>query len=217
MIKGIVFDLDGTLLNTLESIGNAFNRSLRQMELPTHNIEAYRLFVGDGVYRCAERCLPVEQRTTARINQLVEIEREDYATSWKLDAIPYQGIKNLLVSAESMSYKLAVLTNKDDQFAQQCISYFFPTTEFSSLVGHSPEIPHKPDPAGGRRVAKQLNLAPRELVMVGDTNIDIHTAKACNMDSVGVLWGFREREELEQAGADNIINPPNELLGILRE
>ncbi len=215
MIRGIVFDLDGTLLNTLKSIANAFNRSLLQMGFPTHDIESYRLFVGDGVYRCAERCLPAEQRTTKNINQLVEIERQDYATGWKLDAMPYEGISDLLESAEANSLKLAVLTNKDDQFAQQCVSYFFPTTPFSSIIGHSEKIPHKPDPAGGMLIANQLDLAPRELVMVGDTNIDIHTAKACNMVSVGVLWGFRERKELVDAGADKIITHPNELLGIL--
>jgi phosphoglycolate phosphatase len=215
VIKAIVFDLDGTLLNTLESIGNAFNRSLRKMDMPTHEIDRYRYFIGDGVFNCARRCLPSKHCNEKNINKLVEIERLDYARSWKIDAQPYDGIQALLDCAQGAGYRLAVLTNKDDVFAQQCVRHFFPTTNFDCIVGHSSGVPHKPDATGGFLIAGQLGLATGELAMIGDTSIDIHTAQACNMFSVGVLWGFREIAELEEAGADRIIEHPNQLLDIL--
>jgi len=215
VIKAIVFDLDGTLLNTLESIGNAFNRSLRKMDMPVHEIDDYRYFIGDGVFNCAKRCLPSKHRNEKNINLLVEIERSDYARSWKIDAQPYDGIATLLDSAQGADYRLAVLTNKDDVFAQQCVRHFFPTTNFDCVMGHSSSVPHKPNATGGLMIARQLGFAPHELAMIGDTSIDIHTAQACNMFSVGVLWGFREISELEEAGADRIIEHPNQLLDIL--
>lgn len=215
MIEGIVFDLDGTLLNTLESIGKAFNRSLKKMDLPVHAIDSYRYFIGDGVFECAKRCLPSNHRNDENIKTLVEIERKDYAQSWKYDAQPYAGIQALLDSAQSAGYRLAVLTNKDDEFAQQCIRYFFPTTSFDCIVGHSTTIPHKPDPTGGLMIAERLGLATQKLAMIGDTKTDIDTALACNMFSVGVSWGFREITELKDAGANRIIEHPKQLLEIL--
>jgi phosphoglycolate phosphatase len=214
-IKAIVFDLDGTLLNTLESIGNAFNRSLRKMDMPVHEIDRYRYFIGDGVFNCAKRCLPSEHCNEENVNKLVEIERLDYARSWKIDAQPYDGIQALLDSLVGAGYRLAVLTNKDDVFAQQCVRHFFPATRFDCVVGHSSSVPHKPDATGGNLIAEQLGFATCELAMIGDTSIDIHTAQACNMFSVGVLWGFREIAELEAAGADRIIEHPSQLLDIL--
>jgi len=215
VIKGIIFDLDGTLLNTLESIGKAFNRSLLKMDMPVHAIDRYRYFIGDGVFNCAKRCLPSGDCNENNINKLVEIEREDYARSWKFDAQPYNGIQTLLDSAQGAEYRLAVLTNKDDVFAQLCIRHFFPATRFDCIVGHSPTVPHKPDPTGGLLIAEKLGLATRELAMIGDTSIDINTAQACNMFSVGVLWGFRKMTELEEAGANRIIQHPDQLLEIL--
>lgn len=215
MIRAIVFDLDGTLLDTLESIGNAFNRSLRKMGMPVHPIDRYRHFIGAGVIECARRCLPAPQRNEENISKLAENERKDYARSWKFDAQPYEGIQTLLDAARSSHYRLAVLTNKDDEFARQCIRHFFPDTSFDCIIGHSPSVPHKPDATGGLMIAENLGLTPQELAMVGDTSIDIDTARACNMFSVGVLWGFRDRAELEEAGANDIIAHPGELLEVL--
>jgi len=216
-IKGIVFDLDGTLVDTLESIGAAFNRTLKKMGMPEWEIEKYRYFVGEGVYACAERCLPKEHRTKRMINQLVELERKDYSINWKVDTGPYSGIEELVVNAIKAGFKLAVLSNKDDRFVKQCVDHYFPNLPFDSVIGYSHTVPHKPDPVGGRIIAQHLDLAAAELVMVGDSSIDIHTAQACNMHSVGVLWGFREIEELEAAGAEIIIEHPNELLSAISQ
>ncbi|MCZ6503125.1 MAG: HAD family hydrolase [Gammaproteobacteria bacterium] len=216
MIKAIIFDLDGTLLDTLTSIGNSFNRALLEMGMPIHDIQDYRHFVGDGVFKCAERCLPVEKRSDITINQLADLERQDYAQTWQLHTQPYQGILDLLEAAEKAGFQLAVLSNKDETFTRQCIQYFFPATNWAVIVGHSKEVPYKPDPTGAYLIAKQLRLEPQELAIVGDTGIDIATARACNMFCVGVLWGFRESAELEDAGANRIIEHPDQLLGNLK-
>jgi phosphoglycolate phosphatase len=216
-IKGIVFDLDGTLLNTLKSIAAAFNRTLKKMDMPEHELEDYRYFIGEGVYKCAERCLPLERRSKENIDRLVELEREDYSTSWKADAEPYNGIKTLISSAKEKGFKLAVLSNKDDRFAKQCVDHYFPDLPFESIIGYSDSVPHKPDPTGANLIAQTLDLQPEELVMVGDTSIDILTAQACNMHSVGVLWGFREINELKKAGAEKIIKHPAELLTLISQ
>ena len=215
LIKAIIFDLDGTLLNTLTSIGNSFNRALLKMGMPIHDIQDYRYFIGDGVFKCAERCLPVENRDDITINQLANLERLDYAQNWQLHTEPYQGIRGLLETAEKTGYQLAVLSNKDEAFTQGLVQHFFPGTNWAIIVGHSKEVPHKPDPTGAYLIAKHLRLEPQELAMVGDTRIDMATARACNMFCVGVLWGFREVAELEEAGANRIIEHPNQLLGKL--
>ena len=215
LIKAIIFDLDGTLLNTLTSISHSFNRALLKMGLPTHTHQEYRYFIGDGVYKCAERCLPAENRNDASIDQLAELERQDYAQNWQEGTEPYRGIPDLLEAAEKRGYQLAVLSNKDDAFAQHLVRNFFPDTNWAIVVGHSKEVPYKPDPTGAVLIAKQLRLEPQELAIVGDTSIDIRTARACNMFCVGVLWGFRGFAELEDAGANRIIERPEQLLDCL--
>ena len=216
LIKAIIFDLDGTLLNTLTSISHSFNRALLKMGMPTHDSQDYRYFIGDGVYKCAERCLPSKNRDDATIKQLAELERQDYAQNWQTHTEPYQGIPDLLEAAEAAGYELAVLSNKDDAFTQYLVRHFFPDTNWAIVVGHSEEVPHKPDPTGATLIAKQLRLEPRELAIVGDTSIDITTAQACNMFCVGVLWGFREFAELADAGANRIIERPEQLLDCLK-
>ncbi len=214
-IRGILFDLDGTLLDTLASIANAFNRSLEKMHFPTHALDSFRYFIGDGVYNTAERCLPIGARTQANIEQLVALQRADYATSWRSNAAPYDGMIELLRQAQAKDFKLAVLSNKDHGFAENCIEHFFPQTQFTCVMGYSNLIPLKPNPTGALAIAELLELSVRQLAIVGDTRMDIETARACNMFSIGVLWGFRGRDELAEAGADRIIQRPAELLPIL--
>ncbi len=215
MIRGAIFDLDGTLLDTLTSIAGAFNRSLTTLGLPTHPIDAYRHFIGDGVFKCAERCLPERHRTARNIDTLVGIQRQDYGENWRYDTAPYPGITELLNTLTADGVRLATLSNKDHPFAVQCIDHFFPGDTFSEVVGYSETVPHKPDPTGTQLILDRWHLPADDCVFVGDTSVDIATAKACNTLSVGVLWGFRDRQELQQAGADYIISSPQELNQII--
>ncbi|MBT3427114.1 MAG: HAD family hydrolase [Gammaproteobacteria bacterium] len=214
-MKAILFDLDGTLLNTLSSISTAFNQALEQMGYPQHSTEQYRYFIGDGVFQCARRCLPVKEANKATIARLVELERIEYQKSWHQQVQPYDGVADLLVEIGKRKLSTAVLTNKDQQAAEQCVQRFFPSHEFSHILGYDGTRPHKPDPTGGNWILEKLGIDEKHAMMVGDTAVDILTGKACKMRAVGVLWGFREAAELNEAGADHIIQQPCELLALL--
>jgi len=214
-LKTIIFDLDGTLLDTLLSIACAFNRALDQLGYPQHATEAYRHFIGDGVFQCASRCLPASERNEATINQLVQVERVEYANSWHQQVQPYQGIVELLAELSKRGILTSVLTNKDQAAAEQCVHRFFPEHSFLHIIGHDGSRPHKPDPSGGEWILKASGVNYQQAAMVGDTAVDILTGKACKMLTIGVSWGFREPRELNEAGAAFVIEQPHQLLELL--
>lgn len=213
--RGVIFDLDGTLLNTLTSLADSFNRALLTLGYPTHPAKAYRCFIGDGVRKCAERCLPLEA-SDQTIERCITLQRRNYRQGWRNDTFPYNGIPALLAQLNARGLKLGVLSNKDDEFAQKCVAHFFPDISFDAVVGHSVDIPHKPDRAGGRLITKTFEVRPDEILYVGDSNTDMKTAHACNMIPVGVLWGFRDQRELLDAGAEHIIGQPSQLLDLVK-
>jgi phosphoglycolate phosphatase len=210
-IKGLIFDLDGTLLNTLTSLANCYNRTLSAMGLPTHSVEDYRYFIGDGARQCVRRCLPEHDRTEQTIAETLHRQQMDYQTNWRKDVERYPGITELLLQLSSRNFPMGVLSNKDHAFTQQCVTYFFPEIRFNKVLGFSSEIPHKPDPTGALVIARHLNLKPDEIALVGDTSIDIKTAMACGMTGIGALWGFRDEAELVDAGATCVITHPDQL------
>lgn len=216
MIAGCIFDLDGTLLDTLTSLANCFNRTLDTFDLPLHPVDDYRYFIGDGLRKCVERCLPPELRDETFINQFTAGQQADYTENWHRDAVPYPGIPELLSSLEELQMPLAVLSNKDHPFTARCVDHFFGTTHFHVVQGHQPGIPHKPDPTGARLIANQLGIEAGSLAFLGDTATDINTANAAGMISIGALWGFREYDELHNAGATHIISSPLDALSILQ-
>ena len=207
-----VFDLDGTLLDTLESIGNAFNASLADMSCPPQPIAAFNTIVGNGVKRAAERCLPSDLLNDQNTELLMAGFQKHYELTWDQTS-PYAGIPEL-INVVHGKMPLAVLSNKNHHFTQQCVDKFFPDI-FDIVVGFSDEIKHKPDPSGIRLIASSLNADPKRMWMIGDTSADMGTAAACDMTGIGVLWGFREREELENSGATHIVSNPAQLTEIL--
>ena len=210
--QGVIFDLDGTLLDTLSCIGTAFNQALTETGYPTHAIQDYKDFIGDGVFKCAERALPKAAREAEIISALVTLERRLYETVWRREIAIYDGIPELLAALRARSIPTAVLTNKDQDAANACLIECFPQHSFDCVLGYTGAYPHKPDPACGAAVIKALGLRPDELMMVGDTPVDLATARACSLFAVGVSWGFRSRETLTAAGADVLIEHPLELL-----
>lgn len=217
MIQGFIFDLDGTLLDTLESIAAAFNRSLEALGYPGHATDAFRYFIGDGARQCAIRCLPADERQEENIARLLDTWRDDYGSHWHELAQPYPGIVELLTTLNARSVPIAALSNKDDKFSKQCVDFFLPSIAFTAVQGFSASVPHKPDPAGAQLVAASMKLSHETLALVGDTAVDMNTAHACNMQAVGVLWGFREANELSAAGAQFIIEHPLDLLKFIDE
>lgn len=212
--KAVLFDLDGTLLDTLDDLANAGNRVLAARSLPVHPVAAYRYFVGDGMATLVERILPPELRNAEEIAETVAAFQREYAANWDAHSAPYSGIAEMLDALVAGGLRLAVLSNKPEDFTRLCVERLLAPWSFAPVFGQRAGVPKKPDPAGALAVARELCLSPEEILYVGDTSIDMHTARAAGMNPVGVLWGFRGAEELQAAGAAMLISQPAELAAI---
>ncbi len=212
----VLFDLDGTLLDTLTDIASAANAALATENMPTHPEADYRRFIGDGVAMLFRRALPPDQdHDDARIDRCVARFHETYATSWNVATKPYPGIAELLDALTDRNLPLAILSNKPDEFTRLCAGAYLGRWEWGAVVGQREGIPHKPDPTSALAIAHQMGIAPADFVYVGDSSVDMKTAHASGMKAVGVSWGFRSVEELRSTGAEAIIDHPLDLLKIL--
>lgn len=207
-----MFDLDGTLLDSLASIGTAMNEALASLSLPTHPLDSYRHFVGDGVRVLAERVLAKDQH--ARIDALLVAYRPRYRAR-QLDAPAYEGVHEMLAALSAKNIPLCVLTNKPDDLAVEIVSALFHETRFAIVRGEREGVAKKPDPTQALELARALDVEPQRCWFIGDTPTDIATAKNAAMHPVAVLWGFRGRDELAQAGANVLISEPMELVRMI--
>ncbi|MFQ5714659.1 MAG: HAD family hydrolase [Candidatus Scalinduaceae bacterium] len=213
--KAAIFDLDGTLLDTLEDLGNAVNRVLTANGFPMHEIDAYRYYVGDGETMLITRALPEEKRSDKIIRSCLKEYRQDYGQNWNVYTKPYDGVEEMLGALVSHGLKLAILSNKPHEFTRLCVSGLLPKWTFDAVLGQQEPIPRKPDPAGALKIAEELEIPPSGFLYLGDTAIDMKTATAANMFPVGVLWGFRPAEELQQSGARVLIKRPMDIMNYL--
>lgn len=215
--KVAVFDLDGTLLDTIEDLRDSMNSVLEGKGYPTHDSEAYKYFVGNGMRELARRALPEDKRSTDEIDSAVAAMSVNYSKGWAIKTAPYPGIDKLLNSLEEKGIKCAVLSNKPDALTKQVIEKLLPDWSFYPLFGERQAmgVPKKPDPAGALEIAQLLNVQPNECLYLGDTGVDMKTANAAGMYPVGVLWGFRKADELLENGAKKLISDPQELLNLL--
>lgn len=213
--KAAVFDMDGTLLDTLEDLGSAMNRVLTARGLPVHPIDSYRFFAGNGAAHLVSCALPEDRRDRDFLDACVQDFVREYQAAGTGKGKPYAGIPELLDLLESRGILLAVLTNKPQVLAEQCMRDFLPKWSFALVQGQVPGRPVKPDPASPRLLMERLGLAAEEILYLGDTDVDMHTATSVGMHPVGVLWGFRPEEELRRAGARTIISHPLELRELL--
>lgn len=209
--QGVIFDLDGTLLDTLEDIADAMNRVLRHHGLPEHPVAAYRYFVGAGATELARRVLPEEQRSDDRVAELRAAFIAEYSKGWRNKTRPYPGIPELLSRLHAKGVVLGVLSNKPHDFTQLCVDTFLDGGLFAVVMGESEGVPRKPDPTGALKAADLMGIEPGRILYVGDTAIDMATAKGAGMYGVGVLWGFRDSDELLRAGARELVSEPGEL------
>lgn len=212
---GVIFDLDGTLLNTLEDLADSMNRVLSGFGFPTHPVEAYKKFVGEGIDRLAYRVLPVDRRDERTVKDCVREMRRDYAGHWADKTHLYQGIAEMLSALNANGTVLAILSNKPDDFTQKMVSTYLGRWRFEMVLGAVPEIAKKPDPAGALHIAEHLKLPCKKILYIGDTNTDMVTAQRAGMFGIGVLWGFRDAGELQESGAKALIAQPMELLNFL--
>jgi phosphoglycolate phosphatase len=212
--QAVVFDLDGTLIDSLEDIADAMNRALEDLGYRGHPADDYRLFVGSGVARLVERTLPagvsrqVQQRCAERF-------REIYRETCNVKTRVYDGVPQLLQALTELGIRLAVLSNKPHSFTVACVEHQLAHVPFDAVLGQRDGIPHKPDPTAALQIADQLSTVPRQCLFLGDTAVDMQTARNAGMFPVGALWGFRDRDELLEAGAEVLVERPGELLTLV--
>jgi len=216
--KAVVFDMDGTLLDTLEDLADAMNRVLVGRNLPAHPVDDYRYFVGSGAKNLVIRTLPQAVRGDERLVGacLLEFLRE-YEANWRVKTRLYDGVAKLLDALTARGLPMAVLTNKPQEFAQLCMDAFLSGWEFAVVMGQTSGVPVKPDPTGGEEVIRRLGVEAGEILYLGDTDVDMRTAVNTGMFPVGVAWGFRPESELLAAGAASVIEHPMELMRFLDE
>ncbi|HET6484776.1 MAG TPA: HAD-IA family hydrolase [Spirochaetia bacterium] len=214
--KAILFDLDGTLLDTLEDLGDSMNAVLSARGLPTHPLESYRYFVGDGVGELVRRALPADRAADETlVHACTEGMRLEYDKRWHDKTRLYDGVGSLLDALTRAGVKLTVLSNKPDAFVRLIVQHYFAAWRFAAALGARPSVPRKPDPAAAIEISRLLRLAPSEFLYVGDTNTDMQTARAAGMFAVGALWGFRTQQELEESGAAAVAAHPMDVVSLL--
>ncbi|MDR0420410.1 MAG: HAD family hydrolase [Prevotellaceae bacterium] len=215
MIKCCIFDLDGTIADSLHDIANAANATLASFGLPVHDIEKYKQFVGSGVSKLMERILPDEYCTDEYKQKILTVFSENYSRCCLDFTKPYAGISETLAELKKQKMILAVVSNKPDNLAKKIINSLLPDI-FSDVFGSMAGVNRKPSPDLCLHVMQNHNIEAVNCAFVGDSDIDIFTAINAMILPVGVTWGFRSRSELENAGAKYVISKPSELLKILK-
>lgn len=212
MKKLVIFDLDGTLLNTIADLGAAANHALVQCGFPTHPISAYPRFVGSGIARLLERVLPESARTPERAVTMRRYFTEYYNTHMADQTVPYAGIPELLSDLTARGIKVAVASNKYQSAVEELITHYFPQITFAAVEGQKEGVPVKPDPSIVFEILGKVPTPKTDVLYVGDSGIDMETARRACVESAGVTWGFRPVAELRAAYADHIVETPESLL-----
>lgn len=210
--KIILFDLDGTLLDTIADLAASTNHALKKYHYPEHELSAYNYFVGNGITKLVERALPEKERTPSMIQKVKE-EFVAYYQQHKTDYTrPYPGIPELLHTLQERKLKLAVASNKYHQGTLELVRHYFGTDFFDMVLGQRENIPVKPDPSIVREILFSTDTKPEEALYIGDSGVDMQTAANSKVESIGVTWGFRSRQELEENGACHLADSPEEIL-----
>lgn len=211
----VLFDLDGTLLDTIEDLADSLNAMLDALGAPGHAAEAYKHFVGDGIDVLVRRVLPEDRRNEATVARGIARAREEYGRRWQAKTRPYEGVPALLDALFARGLRVGILSNKPDDFTRLTVEALLPGWSFDLVWGVGEGVPKKPDPTGALRAAAALSVDPAAIVFCGDTNTDMRTAVAAGMRPVGALWGFRDEAELTESGAAAVIARPEDLLDLL--
>lgn len=210
--KAIIFDLDGTLLDTLKDLALAVNAVLESKGYSGHPLDAYRYFVGDGIDLLVKRTFPEAAWSGGNLDHLVEVVKEEYGRRWADHTEPYSGVPEMLDLLEQMAVPKAIFSNKPQQFALLTVEKLLSHWRFLEVIGIGPHMPRKPDPTGALKIAKKMKLEPDEIVYAGDTDTDMKTAYTGGFYPAAVLWGFRPAEELKTAGAKFMAAEPLDLI-----
>lgn len=211
--KAIIFDLDGTLLDTLEDIAISVNFVLKELGAEEIALNEFRYFVGEGAKVLMQKAFKTKDE--AFIKNALDMFEIHYTKQYSQNTKMYEGISKVLTFLTAKNIKMAVLSNKPDKFVKKCVLKYLNDWKFDAVYGVREGVPRKPDPAGAIEILKEFDIKPQECLYVGDTSTDMITAQEANIVSIGVLWGFRDEEELVQNGANHIVKTPVELLTLL--
>ncbi len=210
--NAVIFDLDGTLLDTLQDLVNTLNTVLSRHDYPVHTIDECRFLVGHGMRELVRKALPEGVGTPETIDFLLPEFMAHYADNWNKNSRPYPGIGAMLDTLAQQKIKIAILSNKADHFTRLCAEFLLKEWTFDVVLGHHSGIAHKPDPEGALLVARMLGEEPSSILYVGDSGIDMLTATRAGMYPLGVLWGFRPESELLEFGAKALVRHPEEII-----
>jgi len=213
--KGVIFDLDGTLVDTLADIASGMNRALDKRGFPALPVENYRSKVGWGINRLAFLALPEAAREARTVDAVASDASAFYAEAPLVHSRPYPGVIELVTALRGRKLKTAIITNKPDAIAQRLIAGLFPPASFDIILGETPGRPRKPDPACVWELLVDLDLTPANIIFAGDSEVDIETALTSGCFPLGVSWGYRSRETILHAGAKRLIERPIDLLELL--
>ena len=208
--SSVIFDLDGTLLDTLCDLALTCNEVLSFHHFPTHPEPAYKSFVGNGLQSLIEKITPADTSEYV-LNRCCSLFTELYAQNWQRNSCPYAGINDMLSALKTHGVMLAILSNKPHEFTKLFVDEYFPKNLFSVVYGQRNGFPKKPDPGVALEIAAMLHSQPQETLFVGDSGVDIMTGRRAKMSTVGVSWGFRSVQELSECKADIIVHNPLEL------
>jgi phosphoglycolate phosphatase len=212
-----IFDLDGTLLDTLEDLADSANEALAAAGYPQHPAAAYRTFVGEGMRVLMERIVPEEARQDRTgLERLLCCYQAAYEQRWRNRTRPYEGIEDMLHALAAAGIPLTILSNKAQRYTEKCVAHHLARHRFRHVFGQRDEVPRKPDPAGAHEIAALLGLPAGDIAFIGDTRTDMETAVAAGMAAIGVAWGFRPVRELEESGAREVVSHPGELVRLFR-
>ncbi|MDR1518059.1 MAG: HAD family hydrolase [Dysgonamonadaceae bacterium] len=213
--KAAIFDLDGTLVNSLDDLADAMNSVLSRRGLPVHPREAYRYFVGRGIRNLVHNALPEAARDDEIIAECYQLMMDAYSRNYVVKTRPYDGITDLLGELKSRGMKLGVLSNKADEFTKNIVQTLTPGY-FDKVVGFTTEALKKPNPAAALQISESFGVQPDEVLYIGDSGVDMQTAQNAGMYGVGVLWGFRTKEEIVSNGAKTTLAHPLDLMELLK-
>lgn len=215
VFKAVLFDLDGTLINSLHDIADSMNRVLLKKGYQVHDYDAYRYFIGRGLRNLVSKTLPEYERSEQNITNLFQELLQDYEFNLLNKTTLYKGVPELLNSLTDRKIRLCILSNKADAFTKKIAEELLKPWHFEVVLGSGGEFPRKPNPSSALHICLEMGIKPENYLYLGDTSVDMETARAAGMYAVGVSWGFRSKKELLEGGAQKIIDQPQQVLELL--
>jgi len=214
--KAVIFDLDGTVLDTLEDLADSMNITLAKFGFPERTLEHHRSAIGNGIRKFAERCIPETALTDSFLDEFVKVAAEDYKSNSMIKTKPFDGINELFDFLSGESISISILSNKRNEIVNELMGYYFPDYNFDCVFGEIPGVPKKPNPTAALNIAQECGISPEKIVFIGDSIYDVITGKNAGMKTVAVTWGNHDRCLLETEKPDFIADNTCEIIQYIK-